>query len=101
MKNLLIQEISKIELEEMISSILSIKLDPIIKELKYPSKSALPDRYLTQKEAANFLRISTVTLRKYVKLDIVKGRTLSGTRLRFKQSELEKSFQTLRAINFH
>lgn len=51
---------------------------------------------LTKKEAAKYLGVSLVTLSKYVKDGQVKAVTISGSRQRFWQEDLDKSIKTMR-----
>ncbi|MBN9298615.1 MAG: excisionase family DNA-binding protein [Filimonas sp.] len=54
------------------------------------------DSLLTKKEAAKFLGVSAPTLSKYIREGRVKALSVSGTRQRFWQSDLEKSIKAIR-----
>ncbi|MGC4035214.1 MAG: helix-turn-helix domain-containing protein [Chitinophagaceae bacterium] len=96
MQHLLIQGLSKKEIEDLIGKAVSDSMQKFISSLPGTNQVKQEDKLLTKIEAAKFLRISTVTLNKYLRDGYLKGHTISGTRLRFKQSELEKSFKTLK-----
>ncbi len=51
---------------------------------------------LTKKEAAKYLGVSIVTMPKYVKEGQVKAVTISGSRQRFWQEDLDKSLKAMR-----
>lgn len=51
---------------------------------------------LTKKEAAKYLGVSIVTMSKYVKEGQVKAVTISGSRQRFWQEDLDKSVKAMR-----
>ena len=51
---------------------------------------------LTKKEAAKYLGVSIVTMSKYVKEGQVKAVTISGSRQRFWQEDLDKSLKAMR-----
>ncbi|OYZ01867.1 MAG: hypothetical protein B7Y37_04530 [Sphingobacteriia bacterium 28-36-52] len=51
---------------------------------------------LTKKEAAKYLGVSIVTMSKYVKQGQIKAVTISGSRQRFWQEDLDKSLKIMR-----
>ncbi len=51
---------------------------------------------LSKKEAAKYLGVSIVTLSKYIKKGQVKAVTISGSRQRFWQEDLDKSLKIMR-----
>lgn len=95
MENLLIQNITHHELIEIVEA-------AIEKAFQKHSSSTLPvppeapDEFLSKTEAAEYLKISIVTLSKYIHSGYVKAHTVTGTRLKFRRSDLDKAFRALR-----
>lgn len=95
MQNLLIQNITQLELAEIMEAAIERAFQKqAIHTLPAPAESA--DEFLTKKDAAAYLHISVVTLSKYIRSGYVKAHTVTGTRLKFKRSDLDKAFRTLR-----
>jgi excisionase family DNA binding protein len=57
-----------------------------------PKQPLLKDRLFTIQEAAEFLRLSTRTVREYVKRGEIRGK-LIGKRWRFKRADLDAFFE--------
>ena len=96
MQSVQIQNISSVEFEQIIFRIVTEALkNSSIGVPTSPSASA-SDRLLTKKEAANYLKVSLPTLSRYIKDGYVKAYTISGTRMRFRVSDLDKALKTLR-----
>ncbi|MEJ0104716.1 MAG: helix-turn-helix domain-containing protein [Bacteroidota bacterium] len=96
MQNLLIQSISKKEIEDLISKAVSDTFERLIAGIPDAQKEANNDTLLTKKEAAAYLKISSPTLSKYVNDGFIKSHTVAGTRMRFKISDLDKALKSLR-----
>jgi excisionase family DNA binding protein len=97
MQSILIREVTVMEFEEMISRSVAREFK---KQATNPfdasaEQTNATDELLTKKEAAKYLRVSTVTLNKYLRQGFVKGHTIAGTRVRFKQNELKKALRIL------
>lgn len=69
-----------------------VSLIPIAEEKK-------DNPLLTKKEAAKYLGVSLVTLSKYVKDGQIKAVTISGSRQRFWQEDLDKSIKVMRCYH--
>jgi excisionase family DNA binding protein len=63
------------------------------KKLKTDAAPAIGDRLLTLREAAEVLRLSTRTVREYVKRREIKGK-LIGNRWRFRRANLDGFFES-------
>ena len=77
--------------------------DHRMKRRKNVEPDALPigDRLLTLGEAADVLRLSTRTVREYVRRGEIKGRVIGG-RWRFRRADLDAFFANApRAWDFH
>lgn len=85
------------ELRQLIKEVVSEELCEF-KNLHNKDSSPPPNsesnQLLTSKEAAQFLKVSTVTLTKYIKTGDIKTYR-AGKRRRFKQSDLEAYLQIL------
>lgn len=79
-----LREYIKSAVTEAVSSIISVQVEK-------------PDNpLLTKKEAAKYLGVSIVTMSKYVKNGQIKAVTISGSRQRFWQEDLDKSLKIMR-----
>jgi excisionase family DNA binding protein len=94
MKGVFIQNIDLPEIEDHLRLIIREELSSLIGN--FPKQVAVQEKFLSKKEAANYLHISTVTLSKYVKQGYVNAHRLAGNRLKFKRSELENAFKPLK-----
>ncbi|MBV4356298.1 helix-turn-helix domain-containing protein [Pinibacter aurantiacus] len=94
-----IQNIDKNELRELFAEALFDVLKTRFSEYSQtqPPAQTIPDKLLTKKEAAAYLKISLPTLTRYVKLGYVKAVTITGTRSRFRSSDLDKCLRGLRS----
>ncbi len=94
MKSIIIQNIDLKEFDGHLRQIIREELSSLIHSL--PKQEITQDTFLSKKAAAGYLRISTVTLSKYVQLGHVKAHRLAGSRLKFKRSELDNAFKALK-----
>lgn len=99
MQSILIQNIDKRELRQLVYEVLVTVLKEKISEYPQmqPPAQGVPDKLLTKKEAAQYLGISSPTLSKYIKDGYVKAHTVAGTRMRFRLTDLEKALRGLRS----
>lgn len=97
MQSILIQSITKGEIEEMISQSVAKAFDLYAANsfTPVPEPSNASVSWLTKKQAAHHIGVSLPTLSKYIKLGYVKAHTVAGTRMRFKVSELDKALKML------
>src|SRR4051794_13623091 len=97
MQSVLIQNINSAELEDLISKAVASALKGLNTDVSAISTiPAASDELLNKKEAAKYLKISLPTLSKYINEGYVKAYTVSGTRMRFKTSDLDKALKVLR-----
>ena len=101
MQTILIKVVTGPEFEDMISRSVAREFEKRVMVPVYtsPQQTDAPSKLFTKKEAAQYLRVSTVTLNKYQRLGFLKGHTVTGTRSRFKQSELDKALRMLNNKN--
>ncbi len=99
MQSILIQNIDKSELKQLVFEVMVTVLREKIFEFPQlqPPTQDFPDKLLSKKAAAQYLGISLPTLSKYVKDGYVKAHTVAGTRMRFKLSDLDKALKGLRS----
>jgi excisionase family DNA binding protein len=88
MTNILIQNITKKELQELIT----LCVQNVIVALADVQKTEVKEEFISKKEAAEYLNVSLPTLSKYVQAGWVKAYSLSGSRIKFKKNELDGSF---------
>ena len=97
MQNIQIQNINSSELEQIIYKVFinALKDSNIVLSVASPT-TPVEKKLLSKKEAAAYLKISLPTLSKYINGGFVKAHTVTGTRMRFKISDLDKSLRGLR-----
>lgn len=99
MQNLLLCGMNRTEVEEMISEAIEKALKTFSSGITL-DKSESIDILLTKKQAAAYLQVSVPTLTLYINKGFIKAYSVAGTRMRFKQSELDKALKLLRSNFF-
>lgn len=95
MQSLLIQSVSKAELQELIKDSVEQAVKNCLSSLVLPTSQENHGQSLSKKEAAKYLKVSIPTLTKYVKEGFVKAFRLGGARMRFRASDLDKALVEL------
>ena len=97
MQYLQIQNINSNELRQILIEAVENALKQKLSE--FPQMPAIIQKgtckLLTKKEAAAYLKISLPTLSKYIKNGYVKAHSVGGTRMRFKEIDLDKALKIL------